>query len=61
MPPQGTTSFQVPGRIGLTTVTYPLRPIKDITEELDPQAKYFVTLDTKGSYWQIALTDDSQM
>ena len=40
--------------------THPLAPVNDILSSLDARAKFFVTLDLVGGYWQIALGKKSQ-
>ena len=40
--------------------THPFAPVNDILSSLDSKAKFFVTLDCVGGYWQIALSKMSQ-
>ena len=40
--------------------THPFSPINDILSLIDAEAKYFVTLDCLGGYWQITLDPKSQ-
>ena len=40
--------------------THPFAPVNDILSSLDSKAKFFVTLDCVGGYWQIALSKLSQ-